>query len=138
LEKSFGTWSREYRPIYTPAEAGLDRFVDTNKLEFIGRAAALRDRERGPQQRLITLVVDAKDADASGDEPVWHDGKVSGWVTSGGFGHTVGRSIALAYVAAAHGDAIEGFEVEILGERRPAIRATQPLYDPGGQRMRLC
>ena len=137
LEKSFGNWAREYRPIYTPAEAGLDRFVDVGKGEFIGRAAVVRDREHGPARRLVTLVVDAAEADAIGDEPVWHDGKVVGWVTSGGFGHCVGKSIALAYVPAAMANRDARFETEILGERRPAMLASRPLYDAPGDRMRL-
>jgi len=135
LEKSFGNWAREYRPVYTAAEAGLDRFVDLSKPEFIGRTAAVADREHGPLRRLVTLVIDAGDADAMGDEPVWHEDKVVGWVTSGGFGHCVNRSIALAYVPALLA-AQADFEVEILGERRPAKRVAQPLYDPSGQRMR--
>src|SRR2546421_585341 len=75
IEKSFGTWAREYRPIYGPYEAGLGRFVDLKKGEFIGRAAALDERDSGGALRLVTFTVDASDADASGDEPVWHDGK---------------------------------------------------------------
>jgi dimethylglycine dehydrogenase len=71
-----------------------------------------------------------------GDEPVWRDGKVVGWVTSGGFGHCVNRSIALAYIPASFAEHNDGFEVEILGERRPARRAAHALYDPSGQRMR--
>ncbi len=55
----------------------------------------------GPARRLVTFVVDATEADAIGDEPVWHDGKVVGWITSGGYGHCVGKSIALGYVPAA-------------------------------------
>lgn len=137
LEKSFGTWAREYRPLYTPSEAGVDRFVDWNKRDFVGRAAALRARSEGPGRRLVTLVVEAGDADASGDEPVWHDGKVVGWVTSGGYGHCVGKSIALAYVPATLARESSGFEVEIIGERRRAAIAAQPLYDPRGERMRL-
>ncbi len=137
LEKSFGNWAREYRPIYSPSEAGLDRFIDLNKGDFIGRAAALRERDAGPERRLVTLVVDAADADAIGDEPVWHDGQVVGWVTSGGYGHCVGKSIALAYVPASLADAANGFEVEILGERRAASLTVRPLHDPTGSRMRL-
>jgi dimethylglycine dehydrogenase len=136
LEKGFGNWAREYRPTYTPWDAGLDRFVALDKGDFVGRAAAVRDRERGPTRRLVTLVVDAADADASGDEPVWHDGAVVGWVTSGGYGHCVAKSIALAYVPAALAGETRGFEVEMLGERRPAERAPRPLYDPSGARMR--
>ena len=136
LEKSFGTWAREFRPIYTPSEAGVDRFVDFEKSAFIGRAAALRDREQPPKRRLVTLVVDARDADALGDEPVWHDGKVVGWVTSGGYGHCVGQSIALAYVEADAAQPGIACEVEILGEGRGARVTAHALYDPPGERMR--
>ena len=136
LEKGFGTWAREFRPIYSPREAGLDRFVDLNKADFIGRAAMVRENETAPTRRLVTFVVDAADADASGDEPLWHDGKVVGWITSGGYGHCVARSIALGYVPAALADATQEFEVEILGERRRAVLAPGPLYDPQAMRMR--
>ncbi|TLY76207.1 MAG: hypothetical protein E6K43_03270, partial [Gammaproteobacteria bacterium] len=98
IEKSFGTWAREYRPIYGPYEAGLGRFVDLKKGEFVGRAAALEERDSGGALRLVTFTVDASDADASGDEPVWHDGKVVGWVTSGAYGHSVRQSLALGYI----------------------------------------
>jgi dimethylglycine dehydrogenase len=136
LEKSFGNWAREYRPLYTPEEAGLARFVATTKPDFVGRAAVLRERAAGPARRLVTLVVDAAEADAMGDEPVWHDGAVVGWVTSGGYGHCVAQSIALGYVPAALASAASGFELEILGERRGARIAGAPLFDPRGERMR--
>ena len=136
LEKSFGNWAREYRPLYTPGEAGLDRFVDVTKPHFTGRDAVLRDRASGPARRLVTFVVDADDADAIGDEPVWHDGEVVGWITSGGHGHCVGKSIALGYVPAALATVASAFELEILGERRAASLAREPLLDPQGERMR--
>ena len=136
LEKSFGNWAREYRPLYTPGEAGLDRFVDVTKPHFTGRDAVLRDRASGPARRLVTFVVDADDADAICDEPVWHDGEVVGWITSGGHGHCVGKSIALGYVPAALATVASGFELEILGERRAASLAREPLLDPQGERMR--
>jgi len=136
LEKSFGNWAREYRPIYTPAEAGLDRFIAIDKPDFVGRAAVRRDREHEAARRLVTFVVAAADADAIGDEPVWHDGGVVGWITSGGYGHCVGKSIALGYVPAAISTATSGFEIEILGERRSASIAPRALHDPTGDRMR--
>ena len=136
LEKSFGNWAREYRPIYTPAEAGLDRFIEMSKPDFIGRAAVARDRQKSPARRLVALAVDVTKVDAIGDEPVWHDGKVVGWVTSGGFGHCVGKSIALGYVPSALAQASTGFEIEILGERHRATLLSQPLYDAPGDRMR--
>jgi dimethylglycine dehydrogenase len=136
LEKGFGTWAREYRPIYGPLEAGLSRFVDWKKGEFIGRAAALEERESGGKLRLATFSVEARDADASGDEPIWHDGRVVGWVTSGGYGHTAELSIALGYIPRELDAAEGGFEIEIVGERRPARRLRAPAVDPGGARMR--
>ncbi|HEV2977543.1 MAG TPA: FAD-dependent oxidoreductase [Casimicrobiaceae bacterium] len=136
LEKSFGNWAREYRPLYTPGEAGLDRFVNIAKPDFVGRDAVRRDRASGSARRLVTFVVDATDADAIGDEPVWHDGEVVGWITSGGYGHCVGKSIALGYVPSALATAASGFELEILGERRAALLAPEPLLDPQGERMR--
>jgi dimethylglycine dehydrogenase len=136
MEKSFGNWTREYRPIYGPGEAGLGRFLDFKKGDFVGRAAALEESRQGGARRLITLTIDGTEADAVGDEAVFHGGKVAGWVTSGGFGHRSGASIALAYVAADVAPALDGFEVEVLGERKPARRASQPLYDPDGARMR--
>jgi dimethylglycine dehydrogenase len=136
LEKGWGTWAREYRPIYGPFEAGLDRFVDLKKGDFIGRDAAFREKEAGPKRRLITLVVDAAEADVIGDEPVWHDDAVAGWVTSGGYAHHVGKSVALAYVPAALARANSGFAIEILGEKRTATIAPEPLFDPRGERMR--
>jgi dimethylglycine dehydrogenase len=136
LEKSFGTWFREYRPIYTPLEAGLGRFVDFKKNDFIGRDAAVREREGGGKLRLQCFVVDALDADAIGDEPIWHKDKVVGWVTSGGYGHSVGKSLALGYIEKECANANEDFEIEIIGERRPATRLDAPIFDPQGSRMR--
>ncbi|WP_299391738.1 FAD-dependent oxidoreductase [Pelagibius sp.] len=135
LEKGFGTWAREFRPIYTPAEAGLDRFVDLRKNAFVGRDAVLHDREQGPKVRLVTLTVDAEAADVSGDEAVWHDGAVVGWVTSGGYAHTVDRSVALAYVPNDLATENGSFEVEIIGDRRAAQLQPEPLFDPARERM---
>ena len=137
LEKSFGTWAREYRPIYGPEEAGLGRFVDLKKNDFIGRDAVVKARHNGGSPlRLVTFAVDADGADAIGDEPVWHDGTVVGWVTSGGYGHGVGQSLALGYVPKALADAESGFEIEIIGDRRPAKRLDGAAFDPSGMRMR--
>lgn len=136
IEKSFGSWAREYRPIYGPYEAGLGRFVDLKKGEFVGRAAALAEKESGGALRLVSFSVDASDADAIGDEPIWHDGKVVGWVTSGAYGHSVQRSLALGYIPAGLADATSGFEIEIIGERRKAERLAGAAFDPSGSRMR--
>ena len=136
IEKNFGTWAREYRPIYGPFEANLGRFVDFKKAHFIGRSAALEERDSGGALRLVGFTIDAADADALGDEPIWHDGHVVGWVTSGAFGHRVGASLALGYVPAAVASADGGFEIEIIGERHRATRLTAAAYDPTGALMR--
>jgi dimethylglycine dehydrogenase len=136
IEKSFGSWAREYRPIYGPYEAGLDRFVDLAKETFVGRDAAAAEKARGGARRLITLDVAADDADAIGDEPIWHDGHVAGWVTSGAYAHSVQKSIALGYVNADVAGETTGFEVEIIGERRSAVRLARAAFDPQGARMR--
>jgi dimethylglycine dehydrogenase len=136
LEKSFGTWAREYRPIYSPYEASLGRFVDLRKSDFIGRSAAADAEDRDDGVRLVAFSVAAEDADASGDEPIWHDGKVVGAVTSGGFGHSAQTSIALGYVSAELAHADGGFEVEIIGMRRAARRLDAAAFDPQGLRMR--
>jgi len=136
IEKSFGSWSREFRPIYGPYEAGLGWFVDLKKGDFVGRAAAVEEREGGGALRLVAFAVDAVDADAIGDEPIWHDDKVVGWVTSGAYGHSVQRSLALGYIPAALAGATSGFEIEIIGERRKAERQVAPAFDANGSRMR--
>jgi dimethylglycine dehydrogenase len=136
LEKSFGSWSREYRPIYTPWEAGLERFVSIQKPAFIGREAALRARDRGRDHRLATFVVDALDADVIGDEPIWQGGTVVGWVTSGGYAHASRASVALGYVRGEAFAPDAPYEIEIIGERRPARMTPEPLFDRAGARMR--
>ncbi len=137
LEKSFGSWAREYRPLYGPLEAGLDRFVAYDKqVDFIGKAAAWDERETGGALRLRTFIVDARDADAIGDEPIYFDGAVRGWVTSGGYAHASEVSMAMGYVPKGIADASGPWEVEILGERLPARLQRARLVDPDGRRMR--
>ena len=136
LEKGFGSWATEFRNIYDPYEAGLERFVDLDKGPFIGRDAAVARSATAPSRRLTTMVVDTDDADVSGDEPIMHDGETVGWVTSGGYGHWVGQSIALGYVPTEIPDDTDRLAVEILGDQRPATIRALPLHDPTGARMR--
>ncbi|MFT5139046.1 MAG: dimethylglycine dehydrogenase [Lysobacterales bacterium] len=137
IEKGFGIWSREFSPDYTPAMCGFDRFVDYDKATFIGRDAALVDRETKPEHRLVTLEIDALDADAWGYEPVWCNDKLAGFVTSGAYGHTVGKSLALAYIKAPYLDSLNNaFSVHIVDQKRPAVILPGAPYDPSGSRMR--
>ena len=137
LEKNFGTWYREFRPIYGPFEAGLDRFIKLDKPDFIGKAAALKEKQDGPKRQRVFMVVDALDADVMGDEPIWVDGKVAGWVTSGGFGHYVNQSLAQGYLPTELVKPGMQLEIEILGERRPARLQMDPPFDPEAKRMRM-
>ena len=137
LEKSFGSWSREYRPLYGPLEAGLSRFVALSKdADFIGKAAAQKEKAEGGALRLRSFVIEARDADVIGDEPISLNGKVCGWVTSGGYAHAAGVSVAIGYVPKEVADESDGWSVEILGEHLPARLQAQPLFDANGSRMR--
>ncbi len=137
LEKSYGSWFREYRPDYMPAETGLDRFVHYDKgADFIGKAAALAEHDAGPKRRLCTFVVEAGEADAWADEPIWVDGEVVGFVTSGGYAHYVEKSVALGFLPMELIEEGRAVEIEILGERRPARLISEPLFDPKGERLR--
>jgi dimethylglycine dehydrogenase len=138
LEKNFPTWYRELRPIYGPFEAGMDRFIDLTKNDFIGREAAMEEKRTGGKLRRVSMVVNAKNADVLGDEPIWHKGKVVGWVTSGGFAHYVNKSMAQGYVPKELADVIGdgAFEIEIIGAMRKATIITEPPFDPKGERMR--
>ena len=136
LEKNFPTWYRELRPIYGPYEADVGRFVDLDKEDFIGRRAAMMEKEQGGALRRLTMVVEAEDADVLGDEPIWHHGKVVGWVTSGGYAHFADKSLAMGYVPRALAQEDDGFAIEIIGSRRPARPQRTPLFDPEGARMR--
>ena len=82
-----------------------------------------------PREMLRTTVL--------GDEPIWHKGKVVGWVTSGGYAHYVDRSLAQGYVPKDLAMANGSFEIEIIGDRRKASIIHEPLFDPEAKRMRM-
>ncbi len=137
LEKSFGIWSREFTQGYTPGMTGMDRWIDFNKGDFIGREAALREKEKNTApQRLVTLEIDAVDAEASGFEPVWKNGRRIGFVTSGGYGHTVGQSLAMALLEPELTEPGTQLTAHIVGVERPARVIAPSPHDPQGQRMR--
>jgi len=116
---------------------GMDRWIAWDKGEYVGRAAALAERDGPPPPRqLVTLEVDARDADASGYEPVWREGRRIGFVTSGGFGHTIGRSLAMALVAPDCAAVGTELSVHIVGAERGARVIPPSPYDPSGKAMR--
>ena len=136
IEKSFGIWSAEFTQRYTPAMTGMDRWIDWNKKDFIGRKAARAEQKTPPAQRLVTLEIEANDADASGYEPIWHKGELVGFITSGAYGHYTKKSLAMALINSALAE--EGCEVmtHIVGvECKARVIAPSP-YDPEGLVMR--
>jgi dimethylglycine dehydrogenase len=136
LEKSFGIWSREYTWAYTPGMSGLDRFVAFEKPAFAGREAALRERDRGAGQRLVTLAVASADADAATFDPIWSGERRGGFVTSGGYGHSVGSGLALGYLDPALAEVGTELEVHVVGRRTPARVIADSPHDPDGLRPR--
>jgi len=138
LEKSFGIWSAEFTQIYTPGMTGMDRWIAWDKLDFVGREKALAEREGPPpSHRLVTLEVDAVDADASGYEPIWSDGRRVGFTTSGGYGHSIRKSLAMALVSPEFASVGTKLSVHIVGiERAARVIASSP-YDPAGRSLRM-
>ena len=134
LEKGYRVWGSDITPDESPYEAGLGFAVKLDKGDFLGREALLAARE--PERLLCCLVLDEPRAVALGSEPVRVGDPILGRVTSGGYGYTVARSIAYAYLPAEY--AAEGTEVavEIFGEWVPGRVAREPLFNPGGERIR--
>ncbi|MDC0238862.1 FAD-dependent oxidoreductase [Candidatus Thioglobus sp.] len=134
LEKSWGAWTLDFRPDFTLMESGLDFFVNWNK-DFIGKDAALEEQKNGPSKHLSVIEIETE-TEVSGDEAVMHNDKCVGYVTSGGYGHSVGKSLAMTYLPVELIDEDTELEVEILGKFHRASVIMKPLYDPSGSKMR--
>jgi dimethylglycine dehydrogenase len=137
LDKFFGSWLSEFSPDYTPAETGMDRFIAWSKnSDFIGRAAAEAERATPPDRVLCAFEVAVTDADVNAYEPIWIDGTVQGFCTSGGYSHHAGKSLALGLIPRSHATEGQTAQIEILGEMCDATLITKPLYDADGAQMR--
>ena len=138
LEKGFGIWSAEFTQGYTPGMTGMDRWIDWEKEKFIGQAAAIKERDgNGPAQKLVMLEIDADDADASGYEPVWNNDSLVGFVTSGGYGHTLKKSLAMALVNNDLAQEDQKLKVHVVGVEKDATVIQMSPYDPDGSVMRV-
>ena len=133
LEKGYRVWGADITPEDTPFEGGLGFAVRLDKGEFVGRDALAAAQE--PERRLRCLVLEDRRAVALGSEPVRIGDAPVGRVTSGGYGYTVERSIAYAYVPTEHGVGTP-VAVEIFGEWVAGEVADEPLFDPRGERIR--
>ncbi|MBM4212383.1 MAG: FAD-dependent oxidoreductase [Gammaproteobacteria bacterium] len=137
LEKCYRGWKGDLTTEYTPFMASLDRFVKLDKTcGFLGQEALRREAASGLRERFVPLLVDAADADAAAVSIVFRGAEQVGLVTSGGYGYRLRQSIALAYVRTDFAAPGTELSVEILGERRRAVVATEPLYDPQNLRLR--
>ncbi|MDT8328031.1 MAG: FAD-dependent oxidoreductase [Roseovarius sp.] len=138
MEKGYRAWKGDLSTDYSMLEAGLERFVKFDKPhDFNGKAALLAERQQGRKKAFVTLVVDAKEADAPYMSTLWHGGEIVGETTSGAWGYRVNASVALAMIRADLAVSGTEIEVEIYGERcRAVVQADAPLWDPENARLR--
>jgi dimethylglycine dehydrogenase len=135
VEKGYGSWSREYSPEYWPQETGLAPLIKMDK-EFLNKAAYAALMDRAPRETLgMVEVLETDNADATGGEPIFRpDGTPVGRVTSGAYGYSVCKSLALCYLPnVAPGDEVH---VMILGRPHRAVVLDRPPFDPDGARLR--
>jgi len=132
LEKNWGAWTLDFRPDFTAKESGLDFFIDWNK-DFIGKESAKKDNSN---LKLTPLIIETDDIDVTNNEAVVKNGESIGYITSGGFAHYVGKSIAYAYLDKNILKSKEKFQVEINGTFYDCSVIKEALYDPKGERMR--
>lgn len=135
LEKRYLYWSADITPDHSPYEAGLGFRVHLKKGRFLGREALARQKEGGVTQKLYTLLLEDP-LSVYGGETVLESGNVVSTTTSGGYGHTVGKSIVFTYLPIALASARSSFEVEAFGERTKATLIEGAAYDPKGERLK--
>ncbi|MEL0049190.1 MAG: glycine cleavage T C-terminal barrel domain-containing protein, partial [Gammaproteobacteria bacterium] len=110
-------------------------FINGNK-DFVGKQATLAAREAGPQQKLVTMIIDVDGIDVSHDEAILVDNKAVGYISSGGYAHHVERSMAMGYVTTEFSEPGTKLQVEILGKLYDAEILGEALYDANGEKMR--
>lgn len=136
IEKGYRYWKVDLTADYTPFEAGLDRFVQLNKAEFRGREALVRQQQQGVPHRFVTLACETKNVDPLGNEPIYQGKKMVGRATSGAYGYTIGKSLALAYVDPAVAQPGTELKIEVLGKKYPAVVIPESPWDPENKRLR--
>lgn len=129
LEKRYLYWGADITPDYTPFEAGLGFAVALNKGDFIGRDALIRARAEGAKRKLCVFLLDEPVSVYGGEAIYAADGRVLGVTSSGGYGHTIGKSIVYGYVPSEDAKAPR-YEIEAFMKRIPATRIDKAPYDP--------
>jgi 4-methylaminobutanoate oxidase (formaldehyde-forming) len=143
MEKCFRHWGHDITDEDTPLEAGLGFAVAWDKPGgFIGREALVKQKEAGVDRRLVAFALDDPEPLLYHNEPIWRDDRIVGHVTSGMFGHTLGRSIGLGYVHAGgevSADWVTAgtYEIEVAGTRFSARPSLRPLYDSKAERVKV-
>lgn len=135
LEKAYLAWKSEMNVHHTPFETNVGWTVKMNK-DFIGKAGLEKQQAAGITRKLVCMEVEADDSDPWGYNGIYHDGKLVGMTSSGGYGHRTEKSIALGYVDTELAKPGTTFEVDILDVRRPAVVVTMPIYDPKMEKMK--
>jgi 4-methylaminobutanoate oxidase (formaldehyde-forming) len=141
IEKAFRHFGHDITCENHVIDAGLGFAVKTDKPEFIGRDAVLKRRESGPQARLVQFLLSDPEPLLYHNEPIFRDGKVTGFLSSGAYGHTLGAAVGLGYVPCA-GQSREDvllshYQIEIAGTLVPATASLKPMYDPASTRVKL-
>ncbi|MEL7544225.1 MAG: FAD-dependent oxidoreductase, partial [Pseudomonadota bacterium] len=136
LEKAYRGYGSDITTEITMVEGDMERFVDWDGSDFLGKAATLSSKQQGARIKLAYIEVDADDADCVGGETVYANDKPIGVTTTGGYGFTVDKSLAFAYVDPEMADEGASFTIDILGDKRPAKVIAQPAYDPKNERLR--
>ncbi|MEQ8653252.1 MAG: FAD-dependent oxidoreductase [Kiloniellales bacterium] len=136
LEKCYRSWKQDLSTDWTLYEGGLDRFVKLDKEDFPGKAALQKEKQQGSKERFVPLLLEETDSEAPYLASVWQNGAAVGLVTSCGYGHRIGKSIALATVRSDLTQEGTELEIDIYGVRRKAVVASEPLYDPQNARLR--
>ena len=137
LEKAYRGWGTELTGEISLVEAGMDRFFNLNKKSnFIGSDILKEKMQLGGNIKIVYLEIDVDNVDARGNEPVYHNNKIVGVVTSGGFGFRVNKSLAFAYVDVEIASNVKEFEIEIQGIKRKALVLDEAVYDPMNKRLR--
>ena len=138
LEKGYRAWKAELSTDYTVLEGGLERFIKWDKADFVGKAALLSEKQQGSRKRFVILTIDEPGpCDAPYMSTVWRDNEIIGETLSGGWGHRVDKSIALAMIRAVYAVPGENVEVEIFGDRFSAtVHPDRPLWDPENERLK--
>ena len=137
IEKSYKLVGTELSIEYSPYESGLDRFVHPNKGSFIGLDALNKWREKGFNNKLVTLdVQNIDDADVLGNNPIYENGSVIGRATGGDYGFRLGKSIALGMVKPELANVGQKLKIEILGKKHEATILEESPYDPENKLLR--